>query len=366
MSTPYDHLATISFANFEERKHEIADQLFRSASTIGFFYIVDHGIPQEDIDRAFALGTQFFNLPEEDKKKSQFDVDTYLGWRGIPELSEVTGTSLWEWLSLGYDHPENQSAQERFPDEDKVPGFREFSQKFMRNSHEVALKTLRGLAIGLGLPEDFYLEAQDNSAPDNGSFLAFNHYPPTEKYWKPGDTMRLHAHADVTMVTLVFQRLGEIGLEVSPGRETVADPRVSDQDLTGAWAGIPSNLNNWVPAYPKEGAITVNIGDILMRWSDDKLKSTYHRVRVPEKEKGEPQGERRTVAYFTTPRKSAVIQGPKKKYPAKTSGDIVKAEGNAYEKKKGDPVWQQVAYKKETAAANGTAPASAPTVKAAA
>jgi hypothetical protein len=43
-----------------------------------------------------------------------------------------------------------------------------------------------------------------------------------------------------------MQRLGEIGLEVSPGRETVADPRVADRDLSGAWAGIPSNLNNWV------------------------------------------------------------------------------------------------------------------------
>ena len=48
------------------------------------------------------------------------------------------------------------------------------------------------------------------------------------------------------MVTLVFQRPEEVGLEVSPGRETVADPRVGDQDLSGAWAGIPSNLNNWV------------------------------------------------------------------------------------------------------------------------
>jgi hypothetical protein len=196
----YKHLATISLRNFEDRKQEIAEQLFRSASTIGFFYIVgqpsscycvlarhdsdlcfarsachicivmhatciacarmmmiiwieqalweystpqaaswcraDHGIAQEDIDRAFALGTQFFNLPEDVKLRSQFDPDTYLGqylnraamhvgvvseklraclpcrrcelcwicmrvgvvacagWRGIPELSEVTGRPL--------------------------------------------------------------------------------------------------------------------------------------------------------------------------------------------------------------------------------------------------------------------------------
>jgi hypothetical protein len=153
--------------------------------------------------------------------------------------------------------------------------------------------------------------------------------------------------------------------------------------------------------------------------------------------KGEPQDERRTVAYFTTPRKSAVIQvrtdsalsgyctnyaisqngrqpcmkkpaslssltthdcgtssvmssnrfsrnvftyvsqqpasvallklqGPAKKYPALTSGEIVKKEGNAYEKKKGDPVWQQVAYKRDGAAAASNETPFVPTVKAAA
>lgn len=50
------------------------------------------------------------------------------------------GTKLWEWLSLGYDRPENTSAQARFPAEELTPGFKEFSQRFMKDSHEVALK----------------------------------------------------------------------------------------------------------------------------------------------------------------------------------------------------------------------------------
>jgi hypothetical protein len=60
------------------------------------------------------------------------------------------------------------------------------------------------------------------------------------------------------------------------------------------------------------------------------------------------------------------LQGPAKKYPALTSGEIVKKEGNAYEKKKGDPVWQQVAYRKDEAVTAAASTASAPTVKAAA
>ena len=58
------------------------------------------------------------------------------------------------------------------------------------------------------------------------------------------------------------------------------------------------------------------------------------------------------------------LQGPAKKYPALTSGEIVKKEGNAYEKKKGDPVWQQVAYKKDEAATAAAVTPSVPTVKA--
>jgi len=114
-------------------------------------------------------------------------------------------------------------------------------------------------------------------------------------------------------LTLLFQRVGEWGLEVCP--------------RNGEWTAVG----------PVEGAITVNIGDMLMRWSDDQLKSTLHRVTYPCYEKDEKNGEkdgktdgngvsfkeRYSIAYFMQANKSAVICGPQKKYPPITAGDYI-------------------------------------------
>lgn len=72
------------------------------------------------------------------------------------------------------------------------------------------------------------------------------------------------------MVT--YMLTGEVGLEASPGRDTKPDPRLGNDDLTGAWAGVPSNLNPFVPAYPLgRSEITVNIGDVGISAPDDRL-----------------------------------------------------------------------------------------------
>jgi len=70
----------------------------------------------------------------------------------------------------------------------------------------------------------------------------------------------------VNFVTVPPAYAGEKGLEICPGRKAVTEFAIGDE---------------WSPADPLEGAITVNIGDMLMQWSDDRLKSTFHRVRMP-------------------------------------------------------------------------------------
>jgi hypothetical protein len=61
------------------------------------------------------------------------------------------------------------------------------------------------------------------------TLLGFNYYPPTEGLWKAGDAFRLHGHADYNLITLLYRRAGEPGLELLPGKEAVADPRVKNQ-----------------------------------------------------------------------------------------------------------------------------------------
>ena len=74
------------------------------------------------------------------------------------------------------------------------------------------------------------------------------------------------AHTDFDTLTMLFQRVGQGGLEVCPGREATSEFGSADA---------------WYPVPPVEDAITVNIGDMLMAWSDGRLKSNLHRVKAP-------------------------------------------------------------------------------------
>ncbi|EOO00224.1 putative gibberellin 20- protein [Phaeoacremonium minimum UCRPA7] len=129
------------------------------------------------------------------------------------------------------------------------------------------------------------------------------HYPPSDNL--PG-TWGAGAHTDVGCLTLLFQRDGGDGLEICPGRENVNSKAIGD---------------TFFPLPAKTGPIVVNIGDMLMSWSDDRFKATYHRVRAMEGE----SPSRYSIAYFNQGRKDFLFQGPQKKYPAITCGDYIQS-----------------------------------------
>ena len=97
------------------------------------------------------------------------------------------------------------------------------------------------------------------------------------------------------------QREGQGGLQVCPGKEYEAQ----------AWTSIP----------PHEDYITCNIGDMLMRWSDDQLPSNFHRVKNPVP--GESMGPRYSLAFFCQANTDALITSPSGKYPPITAGDYL-------------------------------------------
>lgn len=75
------------------------------------------------------------------------------------------------------------------------------------------------------------------------------------------------------------------------------------------------------PVEAKTGEIVINIGDMLMSWSDDLLKSNFHRVRTPTI--GENQKSRYSIAWFNQANKDVIVQGPNKKYEAMTAGEYI-------------------------------------------
>lgn len=286
----------IDLSNFEERKEEIADQLWNAAVEIGFFQVYNHGIPLDEVKNAFSLSEQFFALPM--ATKAQWPLSRNAGWESKNQVRPSTRTP---------DQKESyQITQPRmtglWPTEQELPQFKETMLTFENACWKVGMQILSCFAFKLGFKDDFFTQAHNPSKETYQSTLRMLHYyaadPATRAemgLWRAG------AHTDFDCLTLLFQRPGQGGLQVCPGKEM--------------------ETQQWTSIEPAEDVITCNIGDMLMRWSDDLLPSNFHRVRNPLPH--EYQGARYSLAFFCQANTDAIIEGPNKKYPAITAGDYL-------------------------------------------
>lgn len=338
----------VSLADFESRKLEIAAQVVEGFKDAGFILVSDHGVPSASIDEAFAQAKRALELPSDVKRKYPFSLDRYVGWRGVDELSSVTGNRLWEqWLVNrygvgGFDTRDKVFVGENWPSE-LGGSYKAFVLDFQEKTHAVLLKLLRAIALGIGWPEEYFSEAFDITSEQNPSILAVNYYPPlTEEEVQNKQPPRLHGHADMDMLTILYQRPGDTGLEIAPGNDAQnAEHLIADPG--NIWNSMP-DVHEWTPLDPIEGCVTVNIGDGLARWTDGLLKSTYHRVRAPRVD--DNRGPRYSIPYFANSKLDVIIQGPEKKFDPVTSFDLLSKTGESYDGKKNKPgnEWQKKAY----------------------
>lgn len=297
-STKARDVPRIDMSRFEARKAEIADQLWKASTEIGFFQLVNHGLPQEQIDEAFEMTDRFFSLPMEVKARRPLGRGTNTGWEYKSQVRPSTGTA---------DQKESyQITLTRmaglWPTGEELPGFKAAMLAFERANWALGMKVLSCFALKLGFAEDFFTDRHDPLSPDYQSTLRLLHYLPminakAEDFtgWRAG------AHTDFDCLTLLHQRTGHGGLQLCPGKESA--------EL--AWTDVP----------PLPGVVTCNIGDMLMRWSDDQLLSTLHRVRMPRPD--EYLGPRYSMAFFCQADKNAVIQGPGKLYAPISAHDYL-------------------------------------------
>lgn len=228
----------ISLKDYETRKDEITQQLLKAAEGAGFFTLVDHGIAVEEIEKQFSISRAFFDLPIEVKGKTPHDTKTNNGWEYKAQLRPSTGT---------YDQKESLWLQHgsQWPSDQDVPAFMDTTKDFMAKCAVISNQVLSCFAIALGFPEDYFLVANDVTKPDCLTQLRFIHYPASES--APG-TWRAGSHTDIGCLTLLFQREGEDGLEICPGRESHTSFASGD---------------TFTPLPAHTGPIVVNIGDML-------------------------------------------------------------------------------------------------------
>ncbi|KAL4902891.1 hypothetical protein BDW74DRAFT_186557 [Aspergillus multicolor] len=296
----------ISLRDFDTRIDEITSELIDASENVGFFTITDHGISDTDIDSMFALSESFFSLPDEIKATVPWNPNN-VGWEKNSQVRPSTGqpdTKESYQLQFG----ENMNGV--WLDDKHIDGFRTKCLQFMHQVQGVSELLMRCFARGLGFPDDFFVKAHDISRSNCQTTCRLLHYfalPPPSQSAAEGKTYhRAGAHADWDFLTLLFQKEGQSGLEICPGREVVTEFGIGDE---------------WTKIEPVAGEIVCNIGDLLMSWSDDRFKSTFHRVKAPEDD-GDYFGDRYSIAFFNQPCKDAVIQGPGKKYPVVTGEEF--------------------------------------------
>ena len=225
----------IDIGDFEKRKLEIADQLWDASTRIGFFQLVNHGIPQQQIDEAFEITARFFALSPETKAKVAMLKGTNAGWEYKTQIRPSTGTP---------DNKESyqittQRMAKLWPSGNELPGFKIAMLAFERANWAVGMKVLSCFALKLGFAPDFFTEAHDPLATDYQSTLRLLHYMSMTDA-KPEDFAgwRAGAHTDYGCLTLLHQRNGQGGLQVCPGKEA-------------------SQLE-WTDVEPLSGVITCN------------------------------------------------------------------------------------------------------------
>ncbi len=237
-----------------ENPSAVAEALHAASQGLGFIYIKGHGIPQTSIAAARAAAFQFFRSSESDKAQVSVSAQ-HRGWLrpGGAKMQDDAAVDLKESFIWGYEDSDGHTESDhplRGPNQwpDGVPQLQAAAMTYFQQAHDVAYQLMRGFALGLKLPEDFFLRSCERPI-SRGSFV---YYPPQNTN---NSTVQFGVgpHTDFGVLTVLCQdNVG--GLEV--------------QDVNGDWAKAP----------PIEGTLIVNVGDLLSRWTDGAYKSTPHRV----------------------------------------------------------------------------------------
>jgi isopenicillin N synthase-like dioxygenase len=263
----------------------VAREVGYACENIGFFYALNHGVPEALIDRAFAASRHFHALPLEEKLELRLN-ENNIGYlpinasvQGASTVHKATRPNQNESFFIshdrGADHPDviaGMPLRGRNQWPALLPDIREPMTTYFHALGAMCDRMLPVFAVALGMPADFFARFFTNEGHAN---LRFLHYPPQD----PGeDNLFGQApHTDNSFMTALART-----------------------DVPGLAVRLPSG--EWFPPPVIPGTFLINLGNIMRRWSNDRFLSTPHGVL------NDSGADRYSIAYFHSPNPDAVIE----------------------------------------------------------
>ncbi|MFD0993616.1 isopenicillin N synthase family dioxygenase [Tenacibaculum geojense] len=240
-------------------KQKFIDEIGSAYENIGFVALKGHFLDDKLVDNLYSEIKKFFELPVDTKQK--YEIPGIGGQRGYVSFGKESAKGKKEgdlkefWHFGQYVDADSKYANE-YPanvEVEELPEFNAVGKKTYQMLEKTAKYVLRALALHLGLEETYF----DQYIKDGNSILRPIHYPPIHE--EPKGAVRAAAHGDINLITLLMGAQGK-GLQVQ------------------------NHEGEWIDAIAEPDELMINVGDMLSRHSNNKLKSTIHRVVNPPKE----------------------------------------------------------------------------------
>jgi isopenicillin N synthase-like dioxygenase len=280
----YNEIPSLNLENFtngtEETKAQFVKELGEAYHNIGFVAIKGHYLSDDLSQKLYTAVEKFFNLTTEQKKA--YEKEELAGQRGYTSKGKEQAKGhkvpdLKEFYQIGQFVPEGHELKKEYPDNlwpSEVPELASLAEEAYKKLEKTGFEVLKAIALYLGLDEDYF----DSEVTHGNSILRAIHYPPIENPEElPEDAVRAAQHGDINLITLLMGASAD-GLQVL------------------------RRDGEWIPITALPNQLVVNVGDMLARLTNDKLKSTIHRVVNPPKE--QMKSSRYSIPFFLHPKSS--------------------------------------------------------------
>jgi len=241
------------------RKQNFVEALGKAYEEVGFVAVKNHGIPDDLIADLYKYVQQFYKLPSE--TKLNYEKKELAGQRGYTSFGRehakgFDAPDLKEFFQYGQTVEEGSELKEEYPENvtvEEVPQFTPTLYNAYRDFEKSGTTLLQAIALYLGLDEHYF----DEYVHNGNSILRAIHYPPITS--EPKSAIRAEQHEDINLITLLVGASAD-GLQ------------------------ILTKQNEWVGVTSLPEQIVVNVGDMLQRLTNNRLRSTTHRVVNPSRE----------------------------------------------------------------------------------